>query len=182
MAAIESQLGKFAVSIRLFELIDKMPVEKQFILLKQLLRNDIPRHIYKTILDMTSGQKLDLLEKLGEIPQEETTITTIQLDEIEPAMRSNPRKSCLIKAKYKIDNRLFENYIIDISNDGGFIETADTFKVPTPIIINFELPGCADMLKLQGNVIRSDSLGIGIKFKHLTQSQAGMIRKYSESI
>jgi ABC-type phosphate/phosphonate transport system ATPase subunit len=57
MTAFDSNLGKFNITARLFKLVNNMTEEKQFILLKSLLRQNITTYLYKLIIELSEDQQ-----------------------------------------------------------------------------------------------------------------------------
>ena len=181
MAEIDSQYGKYHVTGRLFNLINTLPPDKQFILYKQLIKGNVTTELFRLIIEMSEEQKLKLLEQLGELPYEEEPVRTIDLDIDESFMRENPRKICLIPVRCAIDDRSFKSYIIDISTLGAFIETSDPFTIGQKMEMTFKLPNYSEPFKINGSISRSGPKGIGIKFYGLTQSQEEFVRSFIES-
>ena len=140
MTAFDSPLGKYNVTERLFDLIDDLSTDRQFILYRQLIRDNVTTQLFKLIIDMSDAEKIQLLEKLGEMPFEEEPVLTINLDENESFMRKNPRKTCAIAVNCRIADTSFRSHIINISKDGVLIETKDPFPVGQEIDLAFKLP------------------------------------------
>jgi Tfp pilus assembly protein PilZ len=180
MAEFDSQIGKFQVTARLFNYINDLSSDKQFILYKQLIKGDVDTQLFKLIIDMTEEEKIQLLEKLGEISHEEEPIKTINIDEDESFMRENPRKICSIPVKYKVGNRVFKSYIFDISEVGAFIETNDGFPIGQKILMQLKLPDYPEAFELRGRIARSGPKGIGVRFYSLTQTQEQIVHTFIE--
>jgi Tfp pilus assembly protein PilZ len=176
--AFDSHLGKFGTTARLFQLVSKLPEEKQLILLKALLRNNVGDYLFKLIVEMSFEQQRQLLERLGEIPNEEMPLKTIRLDEYESSMRETPRKSCMIKVECHVGKKTFKSYIIDISPVGVLIESEDNFPVGQKVMLAFSLPGHSDFLQLSGEIAWSGFQGFGIKFRNLSAQQRNLIKSF----
>jgi Tfp pilus assembly protein PilZ len=172
---------KYAVTTRLFNYIGDLSTEKQFILYKQLVKDNVTTELLKLIIDMSEEEKILLLEQLGEAPYEDEPIRTINLDDDESFMRGNPRKICLISARCTVEDRSFKSYIIDISTVGAFIESNDRFPIGQKITIALKLPNHHEALQLKGRIARSGSRGIGVKFYDLSPAQQDLIQKYIAS-
>jgi Tfp pilus assembly protein PilZ len=181
MTTLDSQFGQYHVTARLFNLLNNLSRDKQFILYKQLIKDNIITELLKLIIDMSEEQKIQLLEQLGEMPYEEAPIQTVNLDENESFMRENPRKICLIPVVCKVESRSFKSYIIDISTVGAFIETNDRYPVGQKIVMAFKIPKHPDGFELNGKISRSGPKGVGIKFVNLTKAQQGIIESYIKS-
>ncbi|UCG04855.1 MAG: PilZ domain-containing protein [Desulfobacterales bacterium] len=178
MVAFDSDLGKFTITARLFNLVSNMPAEKQFILLKSLLRQNITTYLYKLIIEMPEEQQTHLLEHLGEMADRELPVTTIELDNYESSMRANPRKPCLIKVACRIQNSSFNSHIIDISTVGVFIETNTNFSVGQKIALKFNIPNQQHPIQLNGVIAWNGLQGIGVKFSSLTDFQKKTIQAF----
>jgi Tfp pilus assembly protein PilZ len=177
---LDYQNGRYTVTTRLFDIIDDLPQEKQFILYKQLVKDKVSAELFKLIIDMSEDQKIQLLEQFGDVVYEDDVLQTVNLDDDESFMRGNPRKICLIPVKCKVEDRTFKSYIIDISKVGAFIESNDQFPVGQKIIISFKLPKYDNAFQLDGRIARSGPKGIGVKFYNLSPSQEDIIIKFIE--
>jgi Tfp pilus assembly protein PilZ len=178
MTAFNSPLDKYSVTERLFTLIDDLSTDLQFILYKQLIKDNVTTQLFKLIIDMSDEKKIQLLEKAGEMPIEEEPVKTINLDENESFMRENLRKICLIPVNCKIADTSFKSYIINISMDGVFIETKDPFPVGHNMEMAFKLPNYPKTLEIKGQVTRSGLQGISVIFFDRSQAQEEIIRAY----
>jgi Tfp pilus assembly protein PilZ len=181
MTAMDSQIGRYHVTARLFNYINDLSPDKQFILYKQLIKDDVITQLFKLIIDMTDEEQIQLLEKLADLSYGEEPIRTINIDEDESFMRENPRKICSIPVKCKIGNRTFKSHIIDISEVGAFIETNDRFTVGQKILMGLKLPDSPKAFELKGRIARSGSKGIGVRFYNLTQPQGQIIHTFIEN-
>jgi len=180
MAAFNSNIGKYGVTARLFNFINDLSPDQQFILYKQLIKDEVDTRLFRLIIDMSEQEKIQLLEKLEESPYEQEPIKTLNLDENESFMRENPRKICSVAVKCKVENRFFKSYIIDISSVGAFIETGNRFPIDQKISMVLKLPNYPKAFELRGHIARSGPRGIGVKFHRLTQTQKKIIRAFIE--
>jgi Tfp pilus assembly protein PilZ len=181
MFELDSQEDKYAVTTRLFNYINDLSLEKQFILYKQLVKDNVTTELLKLIIDMSEDEKIQLLEKLGETPYDDEPIRTVNLDDDESFMRGNSRKICLIAVKCQVEDRSFKSYIIDISSVGVFIESNDRFPIGQKITMALKLPNYHEAFQLKGRIARSGSRGIGVKFYDLTPTQQDLIQKFIEN-
>jgi Tfp pilus assembly protein PilZ len=178
MPAFDFQLGKFSNTARLFRLVNRMSEDKQFILLKTLLRHNVSTYLFQLIIDMNEDQQTQLLDQLTEMSHETTPARTISLDDYEASMRENPRKPCLIQVLGSVRNQTFKSCIVDISTVGVFIETNESFAVGQNIGLAFTLPGQEAMIKMAGKIAWKGLQGIGVKFIKLTADQENKIRAF----
>ena len=182
MDPFDSQIGQYRVTAGLFNFIDRLAKEKQFILFKQLIKGNVKNELFKLIIDMPEGEKLTLLERLGEIAYEEESIKTINLDENESVMRENTRKECQIPAKCKVEDRSFKSYVIDISTVGALIESNDSFPVGQKISMALSLPNQPKALEITGRIVRSGPKGIAVNYQDLKQIHEELIRLFIRNI
>jgi Tfp pilus assembly protein PilZ len=178
MIDFDSQIGQYRVTARLFNFIDSLRQDKQFILYKQLIKGNVTAELFKLIIDMSEGEKLQLLERLGEVLDEEETIKTLDLDENESYMRENTRKVCQIPVKCKVEDRSFKSYVIDISAVGALIESNDSFPVGQKISMALSLPNQPKALEITGRIVRSGPKGIAVKYQNLKRIHEELIRLF----
>ncbi len=97
--------------------------------------------------------------------------------------RKHPRKSCLISVECNIKDNIFTNYIQNISYDGVFIETTDSFDVGQRITLKILAPyKLTDASHIVGEIVRIDPTGIAVKIKNETSEQEEMIRVFVENL
>jgi Tfp pilus assembly protein PilZ len=178
MTAQGLQSGGYNITEHLFNFIDGLSTDMQFDLYQLLIEDKVSTQLFKLIIDMSDEEKIQLLEKLGEVPFEEEPIKTINLDENESFMREKPRKNCLIAVKCNVGDTSFTSHIINISVHGVFIDSNNRLPVGQRIWMTFKLPNTPKALELKGKVNRSDLQGIGVNFLGLDQKQQEIIRAY----
>lgn len=177
-----SQLGKFGVTAQLFNLIDSLSAEKQFILLKQLLGTDLPTHLMRMVLDLSEAERLEMLRTMGEEPTAEKPVTTISLDDSNNLMRGDSRQACRIPVRMKTAENTHDCTIVDISTFGAFIKSHTRHASGKNILLAFFLPGSKVPIKSRGKIVRSTPEGIGVRFEKLGASQLEAIRRYCENL
>jgi len=178
---LDSDKRRFTVTSRLFTIISDLSPEKQFILYKQLAKDNIATELFKLIIEMSQDEKTQLLTQLEALSDEYEPLQTLDLDADESFMRENPRKICLIPVKCTIEGRSFKSYIIDISKLGAFIESNDRFAVGQKILMAFKLPNYPEAFQLDGRIARSGPRGIGVKFYEISPDQEDAIRKFIDT-
>ena len=175
----QASVGRFAVTTRLFHLVDEMPKDKQLILLKQLLGERITSHLCKLIIEMSDDQLQRLCDQLEELPFEDAPVTTINLDEDGAPMRQVSRTPCQLKAICVADGQTFESVITDISTVGMFIKSPPaTYPAGKSIRVSCRLPGREKALVLNGEVLRSEAAGIAVRLTGLSAEQESAIRQF----
>jgi len=178
---LDSDKRNFTVTSRLFTIIDDLSPEKQFILYKQLAKDNIDTELFKLIIEMSEDEKTQLLMQLQAFSDDDEPLQTLDLDADESFMREDPRKICLIPVKCTIEGRSFKSYIIDISKLGAFIESNDRFSVGQEFSMVFKLPNCHEAFQLDGRIARSGPRGIGVRFNDLSPDQEDAIHKFIDS-
>ena len=180
MLDIDLQLGRYGITARLFKLINDLPKDKKLILLKQLIGDDVTAQLCKLIIDMSEEQQIILLEQLEGMPAVELPEKTVSLEGNDSSMRENPRKPCLINANYRVQNKNFKSYILDISIGGVFIETSEKFALGQKVELNFKLPDHLKPFKLTGTISWGSSRGFGLKFDSVPAQQGEILRSFVE--
>jgi Tfp pilus assembly protein PilZ len=180
MIAPDPTTGKFGITTRLFRLVGNMPKEQQLILLRQLLGDKVSNHLYKLIVEMTEEQQIILFEQLSQSPQMELPAKTVSLEETEASMRESARRPCLIKANYRIQDRDFKSYILDISIGGVFIEADTRFPVGRELQLKFSLPNRPQPILFTGNIVWSTARGFGVNFNKINTLQSDMLKSFVE--
>ena len=178
MIASDPTTGKFGITARLFNLVSEMPKDQQLILLKQLVGHRVSSHLYKLIVDMTEEQQIILLEQMGQSPQVEIPVKTVSLEESNASMREHPRKPCLINANYRIQDRTYKSYILDISIGGVFIESSAKFPVGKDVLLKFSLLNRQQPLSFNGKIAWSSSKGFGLKFENISVHQSDILKSF----
>ena len=180
MLDTDPQLGKYGVTARLFKLINDLPKGQKLILLKQLIGDDVTARLCKLIIEMAEDQQIILLEQLEAMPTVELPERTVNLEGNESSMRENPRKPCLINANYRVQNKDFKSYILDISIGGVFIETNENFTIGQKVELNFTLPNYSKPFKLAGTISWGSPRGFGMKFDGVPVQQGEILRAFVE--
>ena len=153
-------LGTEEIKARLYELISYMSEsEKQDLqstLIYGLSKTERRKILSILVSNISETKRLDLLKKL-ELRQQSKISNK----------RQHPRKSSLIAVECQTHDVSFTNFIQDVSNGGVFIETDAPFFVGQEIIMNFSLPNLKfnQSIAVRSEVVRVDSIGIGVKFK-----------------
>ena len=161
------------INFSLAKHIKELSEKQQLILLKQLLKGEITATLFKLIREMSDDQQSLLLKQL-----QEDSAKTVNLEEIEIALRSHTRKSCMLSTAYTVEGRHFEGFMLDISPAGAFIETGETFSPGQEIHITLSLPNYPGQLTIKGEILWKGMLGIGVKFTGLSQEHTDIIHAF----
>jgi len=94
--------------------------------------------------------------------------------------RKHPRKECLITVNYVTKGRAYQNFIQDISTEGVFIETRESFAVGDKSLLTISYSNEYRPFKIEGEVARIEPNGVGIKFKKVSQVQEELINSIIE--
>ncbi len=117
--------------------------------------------LFDLILKMNEGQQMELLKKAEKLFFVER--------------RGSKRIACRVPVRYAIDDRIFSNYISNISRNGIFIESDNSKIVTKEILLDFKLDGLSNPMKIIGEIVFVTSTGFGVAFKHVDAKLADMI-------
>jgi Tfp pilus assembly protein PilZ len=129
-----------------------------------------------------------LVELIHKLPEDRLEALLSQLEKmlIEAAKREGDRKnvriSCLISVDYADSDRVFKDYIQDISAGGVFIKTRESFSIGEEIVLSMSLSGQGNAFKIPAEVVRNAPDGIGVKFKMTSQVQQAIIESLLEDV
>ena len=122
---------------------------------------EFPEEPNGTDPESITSQLIDAINKLSE-SQQEYLLQAVK-DWINDH-REYPRKECQADVIYSDNNRLAQGMIINISSCGLYLQPDSPFEVGQEITLTFEHPFAKKQLKVDGEIIRSDEKGIGVKF------------------
>ena len=90
--------------------------------------------------------------------------------------REDSRISCFLPVDYSTKDRVYQDFIYNLSKGGVFIETLSPFRAGQVISLIFSLPSVQKTFKISGTIVRTEQDGIGVKFaKSLTSYQKELI-------
>jgi Tfp pilus assembly protein PilZ len=92
-------------------------------------------------------------------------------------IREYPRLSCYLIVDFASDGKAYRSCIRDISANGVFIETRETFHQGQEVSLCFSLTETGEMLpfKINGKVARTYKDGIGVHYEDVTDYQRDII-------
>ena len=124
-----------------------------------------------------------LIELIKSMPEDEQRTLLKDLEE-KPfeGRRKHVRKPFLMAVDYSTQDHVYKDFIQDISTGGVFIQTHMPFSVGQEVSLTFPLPNYQKHIKVTGEVVRSTTQGVGVKFKMADQDQTAMITSLLESI
>ena len=90
--------------------------------------------------------------------------------------REDSRIACFLAVDYSTKDRVYQDFINNLSNGGVFIETSAPFHVGQSVSMTFSVPSLSRTFKIGGTIIRTEQDGIGVQFdKKLTPYQKELI-------
>jgi len=112
----------------------------------KLSRGEVRAFIFEIINDMSDAEMRQLLKDLENWRKSKFE------------MRKYPRRSTYVDITYSSDQRrIFENFILNISAGGLYIETNLVTELGQKLTMTFSHPDSSDPIKILGKVIRVDS-------------------------
>lgn len=135
---------------------------------KQSKKSSATARLFELIENMSEDEQLILLKELKQRPFKER--------------RKHERKPFFIVVDYSAEERVYKDWIKNISAGGVFIETHMPFSVGQEVSLTFPLPNYQKYIKIIGEVVRIDLQGIGVRFKMANQDQEKMIKSLLETI
>jgi len=84
-------------------------------------------------------------------------------------VRKYPRKYLTKQAIFKSKNRLYKGTICNISRGGCFIETNESFNLAQRISLVVPIKKIDMKFELKAEIVRLSPIGIGVKFKSITE-------------
>ena len=84
--------------------------------------------------------------------------------------RTSARKVCRIPVRYFSNERIYNNFIVNISRDGCFIEAQKPLLVGEKILIDIQLEGDDTSIRIKGEVASANRMGMGIEFEEVSSN------------
>ncbi|MCF8068828.1 MAG: PilZ domain-containing protein [Desulfobacterales bacterium] len=120
----------------------------------------VDRDIYERL----SASSERLIELLKELPDNQDQ--NIEAGRFH-RLRKNPRRPCIFIVDYEVDGKLYDNYILDLSLGGVFIESEEPFGPGRKIRIKFFYPDGRGFFWVKGTIEWRSSQGIGVHFNKM---------------
>ena len=89
--------------------------------------------------------------------------------------RMGARKACNIPVNYATRNRISAGQIKNISKTGIFIETHQPLTVSEEVMISFNMQGYDRPIKIKGEIVYANPMGVGVVYKEISHYIAEMI-------
>ena len=131
-------------------------------------RNEVRAYLFRLLNDMSDEEMWQLLEELEERQNKK--------------QRKYSQKGFLTIIEYNEDNRYYKDFNQDISGSGVFIKTSQTFSVGQTILMTFMSPDNQKPFRINGEIIRVHTDGIGVKFKIESQVQEAALNSFVDMI
>jgi len=130
--------------------------------------NEVRAFIFE-IINMLSEQKVrQLLKDLEEGQRIER--------------RKYDRKDFLRIIDYSVGDRYYRDFIQDLNVNGLFIKPSQTFSVGQTVIMTFMSPDYQKPFKINGEIVRVHSDGIGVQFNTESQVQKSVLKSFVSMI
>jgi Tfp pilus assembly protein PilZ len=134
-------------------------------------------HTIGRLVDLIHDMPGDGLKKLlGQLESDTPEKSTDESD------RKRVRVDCFVSVDYADSDRVFKDYIEDISTSGVFIKTREAFSVGEEIVLSMSISSEGSAFKIPASVVRAAPDGIGVKFKTTSQVQEAIIESLIESV
>lgn len=133
---------------------------------KPILPANMPltERLTNLVKNLTEEQQQQLLDLLIEWQQNE--------------QRGDHRIPCLIAVDYSTQDRVYHDFIQDLSKGGVFIETREPFAEGQRLSMTFSVSNDQNHFKISGEIIRTDDQGIAVRFsKKLSPYQEEIIKR-----
>jgi len=122
--------------------------------------------LFEMIKRMPEDDQLALLKELGE--------------RLSKGRRKHEREPFFMVADYSAEDRVYRDYIQNVSAGGVFIETHMPFTSGQEVSLAFPLPNYKKYIKIIGEVARVTPQGIGVVLKMVNQEQETMVKSLLE--
>lgn len=126
---------------------------------KQFAASGITARLFEAIGRMTEMQKKELLLLIGE-------------------QREHERLPYLMQIMCETDEVCFNDFILDISPGGIFLETIQDLFVGQKLLMSFNFRGADKPMEITGSVTWVGKNGAGIRFLFDSQEQKDIVTEY----
>lgn len=96
--------------------------------------------------------------------------------------RQHPRKPYIMSVRYHVNNRQYEDFILDLSLGGTFIETSESFQLGQRLSLIFSFRNLQNPFLVDGEIVWQARHGIGVKFCEVNEQQREILQSFLESI
>jgi Tfp pilus assembly protein PilZ len=134
----------------------------------ELSRDEIHALIFKKINQMSDAEIREFYQELKEKQHGKP--------------RKNDRKEFSMIVDYSVNDRYYRDFIQDISESGLFIKTPQTFSAGQKIKMTFMSPDYQKPFKIKGEIVRTHTDGVGVKFIIDSQVQESALKSFMSNI
>ena len=112
------------------------------------------KNLFNLILALNPEEQRFLLKKIEKLNLKEK--------------RVYPRKVCKIPVKYFYNERIFNSFIVNIGLNGCYIEAQKPLSVGEKFLMDIQLNGDAESIRINGEVAHASRVGMGIEFEKVS--------------
>ncbi len=117
-------------------------------------KNDVTLQLFKRILEITDGERLDLLEQLRKAPVQELSLGD----------RDSIRRIYDQTITFFTQNRQYRALCKNISNDGIFIQTSEIFRLGQLVTLDIPFSDGKESITVPAEIVHVNPDGIGLQF------------------
>jgi hypothetical protein len=117
--------------------------------------------LFNLILALNSEEQRFLLKKIDKISLKEK--------------RAFARKVCRIPVRYLYNERVFNNFIVNISQGGCFIETQRPLPVGEKFLMDIRMDDNKESIWIKGEVTNANRMGMGVEFEVVNNNLLGKL-------
>ena len=92
--------------------------------------------------------------------------TVVRKKESTKQRRSFPRTACFIPVDFAVKDRVYRDFIQNLSESGAFINSRASLNVGEEILMTFSWVDFHSPIKSKGKIVRTESRGFGVKFEN----------------
>ena len=144
----------------------------------------VPTHVHafgKQLKEPNTTARL--VELITHMPEDKQQALVKDLEkETSKGARKHLRKPFIMVVDYMMQDRIYKDFIQDISAGGLFIETNKPFSLGQDVTLTFPLPDHQEHIKITGEAVRTTPQGIGVKFKMADEDQEAMVKALLDTI
>jgi len=96
--------------------------------------------------------------------------------------RKSARKICRIPVRYIYNERIYNDFIVNISRTGCFLETQKPLLVGKKILMDIQLDGDDKSVRFNGEVANANRMGVGIEFEEVSGNLLEKLGKFLHKI
>ena len=124
-----------------------------------------------------------LIARIKRMTLENQEVLLKELDEGQDRRsRQHDRKTFFMIVDYIVEGRYSRDFIQDMSDTGVFIKTSQNVPPGRKILMTFMAPDNQKPFKINGEVVRVTSEGVGVKFIVESQVQEAVIKSLVQMI